>query len=141
MILETAKKIAVSDRPGLTDIQVSALVAGFGFTLCHVDPKQLIPIGFVAAILCTLRAVSGSLLPGIAAHMGFNAVAVVAVLSGWGSEATAPSVNAQVLVTGLLVVLVFVYVRYVGAHPAARASRQEEMLQPDPQDEEDEDGY
>ncbi len=60
----------------------AAIVTGLGFTFSHFDIAQWLPILFMAGLLGLVRVVSGSLLPCLALHVGFNALTIVGVVTG-----------------------------------------------------------
>lgn len=64
---------------------LAALVTSLGFTLSH-DVRYWLPIAFIAALLGLLRAASGSLLPGLALHIGFNGLTMLASVADWGDR-------------------------------------------------------
>src|SRR5690606_20489700 len=59
---------------------MAALLTGASFVVCHVQPRIWLPLMAVAAVLSMLRVVSGSVLPGFALHLGFNAVTLALVV-------------------------------------------------------------
>jgi len=66
-------------RSGRSGLQ-AGLITGIGFTLSHPRLELLAPILLVATYLTFLRAVSGSLWPSVAAHVGFNLVTTLAAV-------------------------------------------------------------
>lgn len=60
----------------------AALLTGVCFVVCHVQPRVWLPLSAVAAVLSLLRVVSGSVVPGFALHLGFNAVSLAVVVLG-----------------------------------------------------------
>lgn len=60
----------------------AALLTGVCFVICHLEPRVWLPLAVVAAVLSLLRLVSGSILPGFALHLGFNAVSLAVVVLG-----------------------------------------------------------
>jgi membrane protease YdiL (CAAX protease family) len=104
------------------------LVTAGGFAVCHGDLRQLVPLFVVALMLGALRTYTGSLLPGILAHVGFNAVAVLTVTFGLAPQFEALGPSFRVAVTLALMFLLAVLVRVVGRDPRALTSRAEEML-------------
>lgn len=54
------------------------------FTLFHPEPKIWPPVLLLAVVLGAFRTVSGSLLPPIAVHIGFNAVTMASSLTSVG---------------------------------------------------------
>ncbi len=104
----------------------STVVVAVGFTLSHVSVRMLLPLAVTAAILGVLRAASGSLLPGILAHMGFNAVTVIsAVLPNAPKEFKVGAVY-QLGGSALVLVLLYAYVRFLTHERVALSHRQEE---------------
>lgn len=113
-------------RRGSQSLTISTVVVALGFTLSHVSPRMLLPLGTTAAILGTLRAASGSLFPSILAHMGFNAVTVLsAVLPGAPKEWTLP-VGYQIGGSATVLLLLYAYVRFVGMDRRTLLHLQEE---------------
>jgi membrane protease YdiL (CAAX protease family) len=60
----------------------AAIVSSVCFVAAHLDFREWLPLSVVAVALGQLRATSGSLLPCLALHVGFNAVTVAAHVSG-----------------------------------------------------------
>ncbi|HEY6726601.1 MAG TPA: type II CAAX endopeptidase family protein [Polyangiaceae bacterium] len=60
----------------------AAVLTGVCFVICHVEPRVWLPLAAVATVLSVLRVVSGSMLPGFALHLGFNAVSLAVVVLG-----------------------------------------------------------
>ncbi len=81
---------------------VTAVVTSLGFAVSHLDPRLWLPIVFVAALLGFLRAATGSLLPCLALHVGFNSVTVVAAVSGLASTEGGVKLPLAVVVAGWL---------------------------------------
>lgn len=106
----------------------AALVTALGFAFCHADVRQLLPILLMAFLLGALRTLSGSLLPGIAAHIGFNGLAILGATYELLPEVSEVSGQVKLGSTGLLVGLVFFLVLVVGRHPRARAAREVEAV-------------
>ncbi len=115
-------------RRSRTQERSAALVTALGFTFCHADIRQLLPILFVAALLGALRTLSGSLLPSIAAHVGFNAVAILGATYGLLPDVEGISPPLRWAASAGLILLVLVLVFLVGRHPRALASREVESL-------------
>jgi uncharacterized protein len=63
----------------------AAIASAVAFTLRHLDWHAWPSLLLVAAVLAHLRAASGSILPPIALHVGFNAASVIALLTGVSS--------------------------------------------------------
>lgn len=61
---------------------VAAVLTGACFVVSHMQPRLWLPLAAVAAVLSLLRAVSGSVLPGFALHLGFNAVSLAVIVLG-----------------------------------------------------------
>lgn len=103
----------------------AATITSIGFALCHFDLRLLLPIALVAAILGFVRATSGSLLPGLAVHVGFNATTMVGLVSGIlpasGLELPAP-VHVAAWVTTALVLVTFGWL--ARSSPIAERSRE-----------------
>jgi uncharacterized protein len=81
----------------------STLVSAMAFVISHLDPRMWLPLLVVSAVLGYLRAASGSLLPGLALHVAFNTVTVIAVASGVSSLTAPEDVAAEVLLPGWVV--------------------------------------
>lgn len=60
----------------------AALMTSLTFTLSHADPRLWLPIGAVAGMVGYLRWATGSLLPCVALHVGFNTVTVLGAVAG-----------------------------------------------------------
>jgi membrane protease YdiL (CAAX protease family) len=80
----------------------STVATAAAFVVTHLDPRMWLPLTVVSATLGYLRAASGSTLPGLALHVAFNTVTVVAVASGVSSVTAPEDVAASVLVPGWL---------------------------------------
>jgi membrane protease YdiL (CAAX protease family) len=57
------------------------LVTSLCFTLSHAEPRSWPALSLVALVLGGLRAASGSLLPGILLHAGFNATTLAMIFA------------------------------------------------------------
>jgi uncharacterized protein len=96
---------ALRRRHGAIGAAVASAVA---FTLSHLDWRAWPVLIVVAAVLVHLRAVSGSILPSIALHVGFNAASLIALLTGISSVSRPLSVppplvaSSFVLAAGLV---------------------------------------
>lgn len=64
-------------RQGGKTLLAAAAISGFGFLLSHLEPKLWPALFVVAAVLSALRALTGSLVPSLAFHIGFNGFAVL----------------------------------------------------------------
>lgn len=108
----------------LTGVVVTAI----GFTLCHGDLRQMLPLLLVAMLLGALRSRSGSLLPAIFAHAGFNAMAIVGVTYEVIPELEMLSVAERLAVTAAHLVALYWFFKIVGRDPRSIASRADEQL-------------
>lgn len=117
-------------RRSQTPERHAALVTALGFTFCHADVRQLLPILLVAFLLGALRTLSGSLLPSIAAHVGFNAVAILGATYGLLPDVEKLPGGLRWAASAILLGLLFMLVFLVGRHPRALASREVEMFDP-----------
>jgi uncharacterized protein len=90
----------------------AASATGSAFLLSHLDPHYWPALALVAASLSLLRAASGSLVPSLAFHIGFNAYTVATATFGVGGskgdmplpwQAQLALSSAAVLVGALLV--------------------------------------
>lgn len=105
----------------------AALYTGIGFTLSHFDPTTLLPIGFVAAYLGVLRAVSGSLWPSVMAHVGFNGLTMLGAVANYGfSRQILISPSVQISGVVGLSLIVWMILRLGRRSPRAFLSRKEE---------------
>jgi membrane protease YdiL (CAAX protease family) len=104
---------------------LAAVISALGFTLCHVNVRLLLPIGFVAAIFGLLRASSGSLYPSLVAHMAFNAVPVVTAMNGWTAVEAWGRAHSVVIALGLCLTLLVHYL-IASRSTVARLSRSQE---------------
>lgn len=64
-------------RQGGKTLGGACIISGFGFLLSHMEPKLWPALALVALILTAVRGLSGSLVPGLAFHVGFNGFAVL----------------------------------------------------------------
>lgn len=115
-------------RRGRETLRRAAWISGVGFLLSHMEPKLWPALALVAAILTALRALSGSLMPGLAFHVGFNGFAVLDATWGlfgpdeqWAFSGT-PEIWLSLLLFLGLVGLFFALAR----DPAYRAYRLDE---------------
>jgi membrane protease YdiL (CAAX protease family) len=72
---------------GTASAPSAAITTGLLFTLVHMEPRAWLPIFMLAGCLGYLRAVSGSLLPGVLLHAAFNAMTLALSWSDPGGEA------------------------------------------------------
>ncbi|MBN2191523.1 MAG: CPBP family intramembrane metalloprotease [Polyangiaceae bacterium] len=108
---------------------VAAVVTTIGFLLLHLLNWRHAPtLILTGAVLGYLRAVSGSLLPGLALHVTFNATAVLVVAAG-AASATRPfsPTSGMVGLGGLGIGLVLVFSGWVATRsPEAALARAED---------------
>ncbi len=105
---------------------VAALVTSIGFAVSHLDPRLWLPIVFVAGLLGLLRVLTGSLLPCLGLHVGFNSVTVIGAVTGLVSpEGGAPVPIAGVALGWLLTAALLVTVAWLAqrSEHAARSRR------------------
>jgi membrane protease YdiL (CAAX protease family) len=67
-------------RPGAV-----VIVTGCYFALVHPEPRHLVPVMLVGVLLGYVRWQSGSLVPAVLAHAGFNAVPIVGLMTESGA--------------------------------------------------------
>lgn len=60
----------------------AALVTSVAFTVSHADPRLWGPVGVVGLMAGYVRVASGSLLPCLGLHVGFNSVTVLGAVTG-----------------------------------------------------------
>jgi len=105
----------------------AAILTGVCFVVCHVTPRVWLPLGAVAAVLSLLRFVSGSVVPGFALHLSFNAVSLAVVVLGMVPVDQRLNLPWQTSLVGWLVSAALVYaVIKLGATPDAEQARTEE---------------
>lgn len=105
----------------------AAVVTGVCFVVCHVTPRVWLPLGAVAAVLSLLRYVSGSVLPGFALHLSFNAVSLAVVVLKMVPVDQRLNLPWQTSLAGWLVSAALIYaVVKLGATPDAEQARTEE---------------
>jgi hypothetical protein len=115
------------DKPAA---QVIFLTAAY-FALVHLDPRRMVPIFFLGLLLGYLRHASGSLLPALAMHVGFNAIPFIDLL---GSRDGAPASDEVIdlpveWLAGSLVAcaILIVAIQLIAQHsPHAQAARSED---------------
>ena len=59
---------------------MAALVTGALFVVVHTETRIWLPLCVVATVLSVLRVISGSVLPGFALHLAFNAVTLTLMI-------------------------------------------------------------
>jgi membrane protease YdiL (CAAX protease family) len=97
------------------------------FAAGHLDPRVMLPIFVVGVVLGLVRAASGSLLPALSAHVGFNAVVVFGLLSGMMTiEADVRPLPRSVVVGGLASTAVLLAAVLLLARTSARAAKARE---------------
>ncbi len=87
-----------------TSAAVAAGVTGAAFVVCHFNTRIWLPLALVAVVMSGLRLLSGSVLPGIALHIAFNAVALTSVILGLVPIDHRFDLSWQVAVLGWLLV-------------------------------------
>lgn len=96
------------------------------FALVHLDPHAMIPILIVGVALGYLRAASGSLVPAVLLHVGFNAVPLVSMALGERPSppgATIETPVAPTVVSTAVAIALVLCIRYVSRLDAARVAR------------------
>jgi hypothetical protein len=89
-------------------------VTSLCFVIGHLDYRMWPALTIVAVAMTHLRAVSGSLLPGLALHVAFNAVTILAVVTGEVSVAAPMKIEALPVAIGWVATLVLMFgVQYV----------------------------
>ncbi len=107
---------------------VAALVTGLGFTLSHFDQRLWLAIAFMACILGFVRATSGSLLPGLALHVGFNGLAAIGAVTGLTTADSAEiPLRFELVAWGLLVMLLMIFAWSTRSRAAWLNRRAEEL--------------
>jgi len=103
----------------------AATMSGFCFVAVHWEWRNWLPLMVVAGALSHLRAASGSLLPGLALHVSFNAATVLALFTGFSSVTKPVEFSWPVTVLGWVAtgVLVFAVQRVAQASSEAAAAR------------------
>jgi len=87
----------------------AGLMTGLAFVICHLDPRVWLPLAAVAAVLSMLRVVSGSVLPGFALHLAFNAVTLAVVVLRIVAVDRRLDLSWQLSVAGWLATLLLLY--------------------------------
>jgi len=105
----------------------AAILTGVCFVVCHPTPRVWLPLAAVAAVLSLLRLVSGSVLPGFALHLSFNAVSLAVVVLGVVPVDRRLNLPWQMSLAGWLVSAALVYaVLKLGATSDAEQARTED---------------
>jgi membrane protease YdiL (CAAX protease family) len=86
----------------------AAVTAAIAFTLSHLDLRSWPALVVVAAVLSHLRAASGSLLPCLALHVGFNAATVIGLFTGVTSVTRPMPLTPAVVISSWLVTMLLV---------------------------------
>jgi membrane protease YdiL (CAAX protease family) len=106
----------------------TAIVVAVCFVVSHADTSNWLPLALVAFVLSHLRLVSGSLLPCLALHVGFNAVTVASVLTGISSVTSPLDLAWWMVGLGWIVTIgLVVAVQSLGGRsPEARDAREQD---------------
>lgn len=105
----------------------AALLTGVCFVVCHVQPRVWLPLAAVAAVLSLLRLVSGSVVPGFALHLGFNAVSLAVVVLGVVPVDQRLNLSWQTSIAGWLVSAGLIHAMFkLGATADAEQARTED---------------
>jgi hypothetical protein len=80
----------------------AAAATAVAFMLGHLDLRSWPGLLIVGGVLSHLRAASGSLLPCLALHVGFNAVSIAALLTGVASVGTPLHIGVGLAAAGWL---------------------------------------
>jgi hypothetical protein len=106
----------------------TTLVTAFCFVVGHLDYRLWPALSVVALAMTHLRAVSGSLLPSLALHVAFNAVTVLALITGEASVTRPPRIEVVPALAGWIATFVLMFgVQYVASRAEdARRGRAED---------------
>jgi membrane protease YdiL (CAAX protease family) len=115
-------------RRSRVDELTGVVITAIGFTLCHADLRQMLPLLLVALLLGSVRSRSGSLLPAIGAHAGFNGAAIVGVTYGALPELEMLSVVERLVLTVIHLAALYWFFKIVGRDARSVASRADEQL-------------
>jgi membrane protease YdiL (CAAX protease family) len=99
----------------------AAITTGLLFTLVHMEPRAWLPIFLLAGCLGYLRALSGSLWPGIFLHGAFNAATLA--LSWADPHGDGPWLGARVVVGSSLAALLLLGLAALVAQRSALVGR------------------
>lgn len=106
----------------------AVVLSSVAFALSHLEWRNWLPLLVVAFALGYLRAVSGSLLPCLALHVGFNTVTVVGILTGVSTVTRPMHVGPALAFVGWAATLLLLYAVQVVAtrSPEAEQARLED---------------
>jgi membrane protease YdiL (CAAX protease family) len=106
----------------------AAVLTATCFVLSHADMRVWLPFVLVSMVLTHLRAASGSVLPGLALHVGFNALTLASVLTGVSSPDGALAFGLPVMLAGWAISLALIFaVQYLSERsPEAESARAED---------------
>jgi membrane protease YdiL (CAAX protease family) len=108
----------------------AAAISALAWVMLHVDQQRNWPsLLLVASALAHLRAASGSVLPGLALHVAFNATTVLLMVTGVSSVTRPYSLGLPIVAVGWLATLGLVStVQWVATRsPEAAAARLEDV--------------
>lgn len=101
----------------------AAMTTGLMFTLIHLEPRSWLPIFLLACCLGFVRALSGSLWPGVLLHGAFNGTTLVFAWLGPKAEALSLSWAAVAGSTFVAVVLIALSARLAQKSQLAERAR------------------
>jgi membrane protease YdiL (CAAX protease family) len=106
----------------------TVIVTSIAFVASHQDPRLMVAILPIGAVLGWLRSMSGSVIPGLALHAVFNTVSLVPILAGWVPLETGLvlSLPMQLVGTVICVALLFASHRASTLFEVARLAREED---------------
>lgn len=105
----------------------AAWVTAVCFVLGHFEPRAWPALLVVGLVLSFVRAASGSALPGLALHVGFNMVTVLTVVTGVASFGKPMDLGPGALLGGWVVTGALLYaVQRIGESDEARQARRED---------------
>lgn len=106
----------------------AAATTALAFVFGHLEWRNWLPLLLVAAVLSYLRVASGSLLPCLALHVGFNAASLIALFAGVATPTEPLGLGAPVIAAGWMVTaaLLFGVQLIAGRSPEAEAARAED---------------
>lgn len=100
-----------------------AVVTSIGFAVSHLDPRLWLPIVFMAALLGFMRVMTGSILPCVAMHVGFNSLTVVASVTGLLPAEGDVQVPIRGQIAGWLLTLVLLFTVWMLARKSEHIAR------------------
>ncbi len=108
---------------------MAAAISGVCFVVCHMEPRIWLPLAVVAAVLSLLRAVSGSVLPGFALHLSFNAVTLALIVLRVVPVDSRLDLSWELATLGWLAsaLLVYYVLRIAGSDEATQARLEDEI--------------